>query len=80
MIFVDSIIEKMVLIEYLHTKLSNNLKDKVEQVIQCFHSNLSDKSRILFAKDFLWENTYIWVYIKVAGLNINIPNVLCMVQ
>ena len=56
MIFVDSINEEMALIEYLRTKLSDNLKDKAEQVIQCFYSNLSDKFRKLFVKDFLWGN------------------------
>lgn len=39
-IFVNSINEGIALIEYLCIKLSNNLKNKVEQVIQCFHSNL----------------------------------------
>ena len=74
MIFVNNINEKMALTEYLHTKLSHNLKDKAEQVIRCFHLNLSDKSRKLFAKDFFQENTRIEVCTKAAGLSINIPN------
>ena len=40
MIFVDSINEGMVLIQYLHIKLPDNLKDKADQMIQCFYSNL----------------------------------------
>ena len=52
-IFVESINEGMALIEYLRTKLLDDLKDKAEQVIQCFHSNLLDKSRKLFTEDFL---------------------------
>ena len=59
MIFVDNINEGMALIKYLRTKLPKNLKDKADQVIRCFHSNLSNKSRKLFAKDFLWGNTRI---------------------
>ena len=66
------------MIEYLRTEFSDDLKDNAEQVIQCFHSNLSDKSKELFAKDFLWGNTRIWVCIEATGLGINIPNVLCM--
>lgn len=76
MIFVDSINEGMALTEYLRTKLSDNLKDKADQVIRCFHSNLSKESRKLFAEDFLWGNIRIWVCTKAAGLGINIPNVL----
>ncbi len=53
MIFVDSINKEMALTEYLRTKLLDNLKDKAEQVIQCFYSNLSDKSSKLFVRDFL---------------------------
>lgn len=53
MIFVDNINEKMVLMEYLCTKLLDNLKDKVDQIKRCFHFNLSNESRILLVKDFL---------------------------
>ena len=80
MIFVNSINEEMALTEYLRTKLSNNLKDKAEQIIQCFHSNLSNKSRKLFSEDFFQGNTRIWVCTEVAGLGVNIPNVLRMAQ
>ena len=79
MILVDSINEKIALTEYLRTKLSNDLKDKAKQMIQCFHSNLLDKSRKLFAEDFLQGNIRIWVCTEVTGLDINIPNVLRMV-
>ena len=79
MIFVDSINEGMALTKYLRTKLSDDLKDKAEQMIRCFHSNLLDKSRKLFAEDFLWGNTHIWVCSEAAGLGINISNVLRMV-
>lgn len=40
MIFVNNNNKKMILIEYLHPKFSNNLQNKVDQVIQCFYSNL----------------------------------------
>lgn len=56
MIFVDSINKRIALTEYLCTKLSDNLNDKAEQVIQCFHLNLSDKSKKLFTEDFFWGN------------------------
>ena len=59
MIFVNSINKGMALTKYFCIKLSNNLKDKAEQVIQYIHSNLSDKSKKMFAKDFLWRNTRI---------------------
>ena len=78
MIFVDSINEGIALTKYLRTKLSDNLKDNAEEVIRCFHSNLSDTSKKLFTKDFLWRNIRILVCIKAAGLDINIPNVLRM--
>lgn len=52
MIFVDSNNKEIVLIEYLCTKVLDNLKDKTEQVIQCFYSDLSDKSKEWFAEDF----------------------------
>ncbi len=78
MIFVDSINEGIALTKYLYKTLSNKLKDKTEQVIQCYHSNLSEKSRKLVVEDFPLRNTCIWIYITAASLGINIPNVLCM--
>lgn len=59
MIFINSINERIALTEYLYIKLSNNLKDKVEYMIQYFYSNLSDKLRKLFVKDYLWGNIHI---------------------
>lgn len=59
MIFVDSNNEKMALMEYLHIKFSNNLKDKIEQVKQYFHSILLDKLRNLFVENFFQKNIYI---------------------
>lgn len=53
MIIVDSINERMPLTKYLCSKLLDNLKNKVEQVIQYFYSNLSNKSRKLFTEYFL---------------------------
>lgn len=42
----------MVLTEYLYIQLLDNLKDKMEQVIQGFHSNLSDKLSKFFVEIF----------------------------
>ena len=78
MIFVNSINELMALTMYLHTKLLDDLKDKEEKIIRYFHLNLSNKTRKLFAEDFLQGNTCIWVCTKAASLGINIPNVLRM--
>lgn len=75
-IFVDSINKGIALIEYLYTKLSDNLKDKINEIIWCFYSNLSNRSRKLFAEDFFWRNIYIWVYTKIGDLGINILNFL----
>lgn len=42
-IFVNSIGEKMALMEYLYTKFSNNLKDMANQMIRYFQFNLSNE-------------------------------------
>lgn len=60
MIFVNNINEEIALIEYLCTKFLDNLKDKIDQMIQYFHFNLSNKLRKLFVKDF-FSDKYIYI-------------------
>ena len=62
MIFVDNINEEITLREYLYTNLLDNLKDKVDQVIQCFYFNLTNESRKLFAKIF-FKKIYVYGFV-----------------
>lgn len=51
-IFVANISRNIILTKYLYTKLLDNLKDKSNQIIQYYYSNLLNELKKLFTKDF----------------------------
>lgn len=68
------------MVQYLQLLLVELIRKKRYQIIQTFSFNQEASKQELFIKEFENKNTCILICKDVAGMGVNIKDVLCKIQ
>lgn len=80
MIFVDSVKKDIILKKYLQSLLQNNLKNKDKKIIIFFLSILKAKIKTNYLKNFLNNNTRIFICTNITIIRVNNSDIKYVIQ